>query len=740
MENVPAGNHYLSTFDPIFLKPMILIFILLLIVQSTGVAQSNSDCIMCHSDNSLTMSRSGKSVSLFVNEKTFGKSVHGGLTCVTCHEGFKAEDLPHKSKISKVECFGCHNDIGNKHSFHPQLGKSLAEGKRPNVNCVDCHGKHDILSSKSSNSKFNENNSAESCTECHSDVKDIFLTSSHGKALEAQQKGAPNCLTCHRHEVSNLSGIRDSLQFKKEQEKMCLSCHLDNPDVQEKASPSAGFIAAYEKSVHGKALLRGNSKAANCVDCHGSHEMKKSLDPSAKISKLHISETCSQCHGKITEEYSQSIHGTALRDGILESPTCTDCHGEHNILDHNDPNSRVANTNVSEKVCSPCHSSLKLSEKYGLMGNRTETYRDSYHGLAVKAGSIEVANCASCHGIHNIKPSTDSTSMISKANMVKTCGKCHPGANERFTIGSVHSTTADIQEPLLYWIANTYILMIILTIGGMLIHNILDFIRKSKRKLMIRRGLIPEPHHGTTMYLRMSANERVQHATLVVSFITLVLTGFALKFPDAWWVAPLRNISPVMFDIRGIVHRIAGVIMIVASFYHIYYILFVERGKKLVRDLLPRQRDLTDVMGLIRYNVGISDIKPRFERFSYIEKAEYWALVWGTIVMGVTGFVLWFDNTFMGLLTKLGWDAARTVHYYEAWLATLAIIVWHFYFVIFNPDVYPLNLAFWKGTLTEEEMEDEHPVELEELKKAELLEEIKSDQQKIQSQEETIKF
>ncbi|MBA4311838.1 MAG: cytochrome b [Chlorobiaceae bacterium] len=718
---------------------MILIFILLLIVQSGVVAQSNSDCLMCHSDNSLTMSQRGKSVSLFVNQKIFDKSVHSGLTCVTCHDGFKAEDIPHKSKITPVECTGCHNDIAGKHIFHPQLVKSIADGKQPDVSCIDCHGKHDITSIKSPQSKFNEANIIESCTICHSDVKKMFLTSAHGKALALNQKGAPNCLTCHRHEVSNLSGIHDSLQFKKEQEKMCLSCHLDNPDVRAKTSPSAGFIAAYEKSVHGKAMLSGNSKAANCVDCHGSHEMKKGLDPSAKISRLHIAETCSKCHEKITEEYSQSIHGVSLRGGILESPTCTDCHGEHNILQHNDPNSRVAKKNVSEKVCTPCHTSVKLSEKYDMLGNRAETYEDSYHGLAVKAGSVEVANCASCHGVHNIKPSSDSTSMISKANLVATCGKCHPGANERFTMGSVHSTTANIEEPLLYWIASSYIALIIFTIGGMLIHNLLDFVRKSKRKLMIRRGLIPESHHGTRMYVRMSGNERIQHGTLLVSFITLVLTGFALKFPDAWWVAPLRNISPVMFEIRGVVHRVAGVIMILASLYHIYYVFFVPRGKKLLRDLLPESRDITNVLDLIKYNIGISDIKPRFKRFSYIEKAEYWALVWGTIVMGVTGVILWFDNTFMGLFTKLGWDAARTIHYYEAWLATLAIIVWHFYFIIFNPDVYPLNLAFWKGTLTEEEMEDEHPLELEELNKEELLEELKSKQEIIQSPEETIK-
>jgi hypothetical protein len=92
--------------------------------------------------------------------------------------------------------------------------------------------------------------------------------------------------------------------------------------------------------------------------------------------------------------------------------------------------------------------------------------------------------------------------------------------------------------------------------------------------------------------------------------------------------------------------------------------------------------------------------------------------------MTATGIILWFDNTFLGILTKLWWDVSRTVHYYEAWLATLSIIVWHFYFVIFNPDTYPINLAFWKGTITEEEMEEEHPLELEEIKRREMQEEL----------------
>jgi hypothetical protein len=201
-----------------------------------------------------------------------------------------------------------------------------------------------------------------------------------------------------------------------------------------------------------------------------------------------------------------------------------------------------------------------------------------------------------------------------------------------------------------------------------------------------------------------------------------------LRFPDAWWVAGIRSVSDGVFAMRSMVHRGAAVVMILAGLYHIWYVSATRRGRELVFDLLPRLQDATDMIVVLKYNLGISTKRPTFGRFSYVEKSEYWALVWGTIVMGVTGFIMWFDNTFIGILTKLGYDIARTVHYYEAWLATLVIIVWHFYFVIFNPDVYPINRAFWKGTLTEEEMAEEHPLELEEIRNRELLEDARDEQ------------
>jgi cytochrome b subunit of formate dehydrogenase len=233
---------------------------------------------------------------------------------------------------------------------------------------------------------------------------------------------------------------------------------------------------------------------------------------------------------------------------------------------------------------------------------------------------------------------------------------------------------------------------------------------------MKQRGLIRAESHGHSLYLRMTVNERIQHAALAISFIMLVITGFMLSFPNSWWVSHIRDLSSDAFEYRSLLHRISAVVMVTVSLYHIYYISFTKRGRQLIKDLLPRYQDIRDAIDVAKFNLGISKVKPKLDRFSYVEKAEYWALIWGTIVMTATGILMWFDNTFIGLFTKLGWDIARTVHYYEAWLAFLAIVVWHFYFVIFNPDVYPVNLAFWKGTISEEEMADEHPLEYERIK------------------------
>lgn len=221
-------------------------------------------------------------------------------------------------------------------------------------------------------------------------------------------------------------------------------------------------------------------------------------------------------------------------------------------------------------------------------------------------------------------------------------------------------------------------------------------------------------------YLRMTLNERIQHILLLSSFTVLVITGFGLKYPEAFWVRWIVAIvGENAFELRGLVHRVAAVVMVAASVYHLIYIIFTRRGRQLVADLWFRKQDITDVFTALKYYAGITKEKPKFGRFGYIEKAEYWAVVWGTVVMGLTGAFLWFENFFLPIIGMEGMEIATAIHFYEAILASLAILIWHFYFVFINPDVFPMNRAWFSGYLTRHQMENEHPLELAEIEAAE---------------------
>ena len=358
---------------------------------------------------------------------------------------------------------------------------------------------------------------------------------------------------------------------------------------------------------------------------------------------------------------------------------------------------------VSEEVCSRCHASERLNTKYNLPSDRVKTFFESYHGLAAAYGSTLAANCASCHGFHKVLPSSDPDSTINKAHLVETCGKCHPGANDKFATGKIHvdisaaQSGTDMGDMASWWVRKIYIVMIVLVIGGMFIHNALLFYRKTAARL----------RKSTRPVVRMSLSQRRQHAVLAISFIVLAVTGFALKFPDSWLAKVMGSSEPF----RRWAHRIAGIILLLAGFYHLIYLLMSREGRQLLRDLFPVKKDLFDVIGSVRYLLGLSKEKPKIGRFGYAEKMEYWAVVWGTFLMGATGLMIWFKIDVTHFMPRWFVDVALTIHYYEAILACLAIVVWHFYHVIFDPDVYPLNTACLDGQVSDHWQEEEHPLD-----------------------------
>ena len=685
-----------------------------LLAAALGADTGDQACLSCHSDRHFSVQKDGRSVSLFTDSRAIAASEHSSLSCTDCHDGVDAKARPSHGPVAAVDCRGCHDGIAKTHAFHADFAASAAAATRE-TDCAACHGTHGIQAASGPKSAFAGTKLAASCGECHAKAAENFLNSAHSAALASGRGETPTCLTCHLHPVA---GGGDRLKLKREQTRLCVSCHRDQSRVLAETAVSRGFIVSYENSVHEMSLAGGNAAAANCVDCHGSHETAGALSAGSRVNIRNIPKTCARCHSKEASEYALSAHGSALRKGLPDAPVCTTCHGEHHILKSADPNSPVSVRNVSDMVCGTCHGSVRLSERYGMATDRVQTFADSYHGLATRGGSVVAVNCASCHGAHAIRPSTDPLSPINHANLAHTCGQCHAGADAKFTSAPVHVTaSAHGQEPAVYWIATLYVWLIVVVVGGMLLHNGLDLVKKVRRKIGIQKGLIVEEAVPHRLYLRMTVNERIQHGTLVVSFVTLVITGFMLQFPDAWWVIHIRRHFTHVFEWRGIIHRVAGVVLVAAGVWHFAYLAFTVRGRQLFRDLLPRIKDGFDAYGILRYNLGLAPEKPKFARFSYIEKTEYWAMMWGSIVMGITGALLWFENTSINLITKLGYDISKTVHLYEAVLATLAIIVWHFYFVIFNPDVYPMNLSWLTGWLSEKEMIEDHPLELERLQR-----------------------
>jgi cytochrome b subunit of formate dehydrogenase/5-methylcytosine-specific restriction endonuclease McrA len=466
---------------------------------------------------------------------------------------------------------------------------------------------------------------------------------------------------------------------------------------------SAQPFISYQESVHGRATEKGSTKAAVCTDCHGSHKILAANDDQSSIAKFNVPNTCGKCHTAIEQTFNQSAHGQAIARGNGQSPSCTDCHGIHSIKAHADPNSPVSDKNLSRDTCARCHEGVRLSREFGLPGNRVSSYMDSYHGLASEGGSLVAANCSSCHGVHNILPSSDPHSTINKANLNATCGKCHKGATQKFTLTRVHledgTHPKDIGSIVTRWVRIVYVVLILVVIGAMFLHNAIMW----RSKAMARRRM------QNPMMVRMTTNQRWQHLVLLSSFIILVITGFALKFPDSW----LAEVLGMSERLRSVIHRVAGVVLMGAGVYHVFYLAALREGRRLICDIAPRPKDLRDAVQTMLYHLGLSRNKPKFGRFTYGEKAEYWALVWGTALMGLTGVMIWAKVWVGNLLARWWVDVATAVHFYEAILATLAIVVWHFYQVFGDPDVYPMNWAWWDGNMSVEHYREEHELDTE---------------------------
>jgi formate dehydrogenase gamma subunit len=665
--------------------------------KSAHPPKQDEACLACHGTEGM---KSDKGKDIYVNPTRHAASAHAVLACQDCHTDIK--DFPHPAKVAKVKCATCHEDEAK--SFTTSAHSLLSD-----TACASCHGSvHELTTA--------EKLMPSKCVECHAQEVKEFADSIHGQAAKKGDPDAPKCASCHGPiHIVKAASEPDSFVADRRLAATCAKCHSDPAFLSRHQIPVAHPVESYEQSVHGRAVAAGSEKAANCNDCHGNHDIYPARDERSRVNHWKVPGTCGHCHQEIAREFNESVHGAAVKAGVRDAPVCIDCHGEHLIVDPRSLASPLSAANVSVETCGRCHSNASIARRYDLPVDRVPSYADSYHGLALRGGKLTAANCASCHGVHAILRSSDPRSTVNAANLARTCGQCHKGVIEaRFLIGPIHvQTNAGPNHPVVQWIRWTYWVLIPVTLGFMLLHNLLDLLSK-----LIRRR--PRQESGEVV-LRMNLWFRIAHWGIMASFPTLVVTGFALKYPDSWWSKPLL-LWEANAGVRGGLHRTAAIVMLLATLFHFIHLAWKKRDRSLLSAMIPTIKDATDMLDVFRYNLGLSKHEPKFAKFNYAEKMEYWAFLWGTVVMGLSGFLLWFNNFSLRRFPKWVTDAATAVHWYEALLATFSILIWHFYLVIFDPMVYPMDTAWLDGKISADHYRHTRPAYYRELRRAGLLE------------------
>jgi formate dehydrogenase gamma subunit len=621
----------------------------------------------------------------------------GGPSCTTCHGTHTISNETKLSNQLEDACLKCHPAV--QAEFKQSVHADLNEG-RANSHCFGCHGEHRSRAPSDTTLRVQNESSAEAtCGSCHAESVARYNQSLHAYALKSGSPRAPRCESCHG--AHNIRRVTDPLSpmYRSTQPETCAKCHskigiTTDPDVRLPRS-----FENYQASTHGKLLAQGNTKVPVCIDCHGGHAIRPASDPNSTIAPLNIDKTCGRCHSLQDAQFRVSIHYRALKAGVEDAPTCTGCHGEHIMLSPKDPKSKVNHAQVAKETCGKCHDNPVTIRKYGLAPDVVETYRDSYHGLATLAQSHRTPSCPDCHNAHAVRTERDSLSSINSAHIVSTCAKCHPKADAAFAQSYTHRALQPREGGLTYWITRIYWVMLAVIIGGMVIHNliILNF------HMLLARKKQTEGKKVT----RFDKHQLVQHMALTISFSMLVITGFALKYANAWWVKLLADVG-LNESVRRILHRVMAVILIACSIYHIIYLFMTRRGREEWKAMTPNLTDVTDMTDTMKYHLKISEKPPEYGRYDYSQKAEYWALIWGTILMIATGFVLWFPAELSPLLPRWAVAASQTIHLYEAWLATLAIIVWHFFFTIAHPEEYPMSWTWLTGKINLEQVRHRH--------------------------------
>ena len=577
--------------------------------------------------------------------------------------------------------------------------KKLKKSQIRNSDCLDCHGQKGfaVPTGKNGTPPYR-----------HLDV--------NAYALKNSVHGQYGCLDCHA-DIKKLPHKKDLKTVD------CVSCHLKQGEgtaperVKWLTTDTVGVVIQtkrYQHSVHAQKKGADAGTNASCEDCHTAHYVFRSDDTRSTSHKLNAPHTCGKCHQKELSEYQQSIHGASLRTPWKgDSATCTDCHSAHEI---GEKGATKANRVITQQ-CGNCH------------GKEARSYKATTHGQLAWLGNKDVAQCKDCHNPHSTHKVDSPLAMVSKENILKTCQKCHEDAGEDFTNFRAHADMGDYERnPGVWWLGRFMIAIIILTLLFFYSHSMLWFWRELKsrpyetivvdgKRFRVRAKRIK--HDSGKHFRRFSWQWRLNHWALALSVMTLTLTGMVVMFPETGWA---------MFVIKmlggttgfGYVHRTAAVVFLLAVFGHGLIVLYKLRKDKDFDwfgpdSLLPRKRDWQDMKGQFKWFFGKGEA-PRFDRWAYWEKFDYWAVYWGAFIIGLSGIILWFSPFFSRFLPGWVFNLSTLAHGLEAFLAVMTLFVVHFFNNHFRPSKFPLDTVMFTGSWDLEEFKEERPEEYERLK------------------------
>jgi cytochrome b subunit of formate dehydrogenase len=583
--------------------------------------------------------------------------------CLSCHEAGKA----------KIKSPDGEDDDGNavERPMNQIAPAKVAKGVHAKMQCADCHAGLDVPIAGQKHQKA-EGTKAATCAGCHENL---------WKKLQAENKADP---------------------------KSRLAIVVQN-------------IEAYKKSFHARPSDQNPDRAkATCTDCHDTHTFNVPPRGTEARTEWHtgIPNVCGdKCHSDELEAWSESVHGKAVLEGSdKKGPVCSDCHTAHDIGNTSADPVKLSIT----QSCGSCHK------------EELKTYQSTYHGQVNRLGFAYTAKCFDCHGSHEITKVDDPASKVGPKKRLKTCQQCHndkkPGmhtATAGFMTFGPHANGHDFKKYPEMWISTKFMVALLIGVFAFFwLHSGLWYWREWQDR---RAG---KPHHRVdTKGLQLDEKKhhferfhwgwRAAHLAFALVTMTLVLTGTTALFADSSWaptVAALLGGPKVL----GIIHRVAAFLFIGIFMVHFVYVMQKLLRSKTFRwfgpdSMIPNWKDLWDVIGMFKWFLGKGD-KPKFERWAYYEKFDYWAVFWGVNIIGWSGLMLAFPHVTAQYLPGWVFNVATLVHGEEAFLAAVFLFTVHFFNNHFRPDkLPPPDVVMFTGTQSLREFRHDHPAQYQRL-------------------------